>query len=176
MATAATEARSGIFKEKNKKSKKGEGIPFRVAWSHETAVRRERLWSSCTKPECAGVGGFIWRSKQGSVKVWGLSRNTGVGTLSQRHWIKGFLTRVFSEGVFITVSERMLLIRTIWSRQVYFILQGFSFFLSFPSLFSLPSMYIMCYRRAWWFEISEDRLHYKSWGYDTCRLNYETCK
>lgn len=71
---------------------------------------------------------------------WGLSRNTGVGTLCRRHWIKGFLARVFSEGVFITVSKRMLLIRTIWSRQAPFILPGFSFAFLFPA--PLPPQHV----------------------------------
>lgn len=66
-----------------------------------------------------------------------------MGTLSQRHRIKEFLARVFSEGVFITVSERMLLIRTMWSSgQVPFILQGFSFSFLSPLSPPLPPQHV----------------------------------
>lgn len=47
---------------------------------------------------------------------------------------------MFSEGVFITVSKRMLLIRTTWSRQAPFILPGFSFAFLFPS--PLPPQHV----------------------------------
>lgn len=143
-----------------KSGKKFEGFQFWVTWRMQVEERGWRVHAQSQNVlRWEGLPGHCskdWGKMEGylGALLWGL--------LSGRHCMKGFLARVFSGGVFLTVSKRMLLIRTIWSRQMPSKLGGWgrgAFSLSFPPPLTLLSTDIMCYGGTWCFAVSEDRLH-----------------